>query len=71
MHSLRGSLPPPVSATPEDLAHRDRAAIAQVACLLPANADEVELAAQYVAAFPCEGLSSGSRRGTGGDPRPF
>src|SRR5439155_1630930 len=39
-----------VSDTPEDLARRDNAAIAQVACLLPANADEADLAAQYVAA---------------------
>jgi hypothetical protein len=37
-------------ATPEDLARRDNAAIAQVACLLPANADEANLAALYVAA---------------------
>jgi hypothetical protein len=50
IHTLCGSLPPPVSATPEDRARRDNAAIAQVACLLPANADEANLAAQYVAA---------------------
>ncbi len=43
-------LPPPITDTPEDLARRDNAAIAQVASLLPANADEATLAAQYVAA---------------------
>ncbi len=50
VHDLRRSLPPQVSDTPENLAHRDNAAIAQVASLLPGNADEVELAAQCVAA---------------------
>jgi len=50
VHALFTSLPPPVTDTPEDLTRRDNAAIAQVACLLPANADEVALAAQYVAA---------------------
>ena len=49
IHTLRAALRP-VSDTPEDLARRDNAAIAQVACLLPANADEADLAAQYVAA---------------------
>jgi hypothetical protein len=50
IHTLRTSLPPPVTDAPEDLAHRDNAAMAQVAALLPANAAEAELAAQYVAA---------------------
>jgi hypothetical protein len=49
IHTLRAALAP-VSDAPEDLARRDHAAIAQVASLLPANADEVTLAAQYVAA---------------------
>jgi len=49
MHTLRGALPP-VSETPEDIARRDRDAIARVACLLPVNADEAHLAAEYVAA---------------------
>jgi hypothetical protein len=40
----------PVSDSPEDLARRDNAVIAQIACLLPANGDEAELAAQLVAA---------------------
>jgi hypothetical protein len=46
VHSLCRSLPPPVEDTPEALAHRDNAAIAQVAAMLPANADEAELAAE-------------------------
>jgi hypothetical protein len=50
IHTLRGSLPAPVIDTPDDLARRDNAAIAKVAALLPANAAEAELAAQYVAA---------------------
>ena len=50
VHTLRGALPPPVTASAEDLAHRDNAAIGEVACLLPANAEEVEIAAQFVAA---------------------
>jgi hypothetical protein len=50
IHTLRGAMPPPVTKSPEDLVRRDNAAIAQVACLLPANADEANIAAQYVAA---------------------
>jgi hypothetical protein len=50
IHTLCTSLPPPVTDTPEDRTHRDNAAIAQVAALLPANAAEAALAAQYVAA---------------------
>ncbi len=50
IHTLRGSLPPPVTDTPEDLARRDNAAIAHVASLLPVNADEANLAVQHVAA---------------------
>ena len=50
VHSLHRSLPPPVTDTQEDLTRRDNTAIAQVSCLLPANADEVTLAVQYVAA---------------------
>ena len=49
-HTLRRSLPPPPEATPESSVQRDRAAIALVASLAPANADEVVIAAQYVAA---------------------
>jgi hypothetical protein len=49
IHTLRTAIPP-VTDAPEDLAHRDNAAIAMVASLLPANADETNLAAQYAAA---------------------
>jgi hypothetical protein len=50
IHTLHTSLPPPITDAPDDLAHRDNAAIAQVAGLLPANAAEAHLAAQFVAA---------------------
>src|SRR3954452_16978569 len=48
IHMLRGVIPP-VSDAPADLTRRDNAVIAQVACLLPANADEANIAATYVA----------------------
>ena len=47
---LRSTLAPPVTDTPEELARRDNAVIAQAAAMLPANADEANLAAQCVAA---------------------
>jgi hypothetical protein len=58
VHTLRTALPPPATDTPQAagsdpgqaLARRDNAAIAEVASLLPANAEEVTLAAQFVAA---------------------
>ena len=50
LHMLRGILPDPEDDTLEALAHRDHAAIAQVAAMLPANADEAFLAAQCVGA---------------------
>jgi hypothetical protein len=50
VHTLRGTLLPPVIDTPEEVARRDNAAIAQVATMLPANADEAFLAAQCVGA---------------------
>jgi hypothetical protein len=50
VHTLRRSLPPPLTASADDRARRDNTAIAEVACLLPANAEEVEIAAQFVAA---------------------
>jgi hypothetical protein len=50
IHTLRAALPPPVTDTPEDLVRRDNAAIAQVAALFPATADEAGLATTYVAA---------------------
>jgi hypothetical protein len=50
IHALRDALPPPVTDSPEDRIRRDNAIIAQVAALLPTNADEVMLAAQCIAA---------------------
>ena len=50
LHMLRGMLPDPEDDTAEALAYRDHAAIAQVAAMLPANADEAFLAAQCVGA---------------------
>src|SRR5271166_1885238 len=50
VHDLRGTLLPPVNDTPEERARRDHAAIAQVAAMLPGNADEAYLGAQCVAA---------------------
>jgi hypothetical protein len=50
IHTLRAGLPPPLTDAAEDLARRDNAAIGAVACLLPANAEEADLAAQFVAA---------------------
>jgi hypothetical protein len=50
IHTLLALSPPPVGDTPEDRIRRENAAIAQIACLLPANADEANLAAQVVAA---------------------
>ncbi len=50
VHTLGGLLPAPVTDTPEALAHRDNAAIAHVASLLPGNADEANLAARVAAA---------------------
>ena len=49
VHTLRGLLPPPEADTPEALICRDNAAIAHVAALLPANADEADLAARVIA----------------------
>ena len=50
VHQLRSSMPEPVPDTPEARTHRDNAAIAQIAAMLPANADEAELAAECVSA---------------------
>ena len=50
VHTLRSSLPPLDTDSPEDIVRRDNAAIAKVASLLPATAAEAELAAQFVAA---------------------
>ncbi len=48
--TLRGALPPPLSDDPAAEIRRDRAAMAAVAALLPVNAAEGRLAAQFVAA---------------------
>ena len=50
VHALCAALPPPVTDAPEDRARRDNAAIALVASMLPGNAEEAGLAAQYVGA---------------------
>src|SRR4051812_32307533 len=50
LHELQGSLPPPASEAPEALAHRNQAAIAAIAAMLPVNADEASIAAPCVAA---------------------
>ena len=71
IHTLRAALPPPVIDSPEDLARRDNAAIAHVASLLPATADEASVAAQLVAAnaaaMDCLRLAQEHR----GDPKLF
>src|SRR5487761_517827 len=50
IHTLRLTLPPPPTDSPDDLARRDHAAIARIAALAPANAAEADVAAQFVAA---------------------
>jgi hypothetical protein len=50
VHTLRLTLPPPLSGRAEDFSRRDRAAIARVAALAPGNAAEAELATHFVAA---------------------
>jgi hypothetical protein len=50
VHELQSYLPPPIDDTPEARAHRDRAAIADVASMLPANAEEARIAARSVSA---------------------
>jgi hypothetical protein len=49
VYQLRRKLPLPDEDTPEAFAQRDNAAIAVVASLLPANAGEALIAAQFVA----------------------
>jgi hypothetical protein len=50
IHTLTGILPPPLADTPEALLTRNQAAIAQVAAMLPVNANEAGFAAQCIAA---------------------
>jgi len=49
-HTLRATLPPPLADTPEEFERRDQVALGFLASVSPANADEVALASQYVAA---------------------
>jgi hypothetical protein len=48
---LSAALPPPLADTQEALDRRDRTAIGLVATLRPVNAEEVAIAAQFVAAY--------------------
>src|SRR5476651_2434527 len=50
VYSLTDLLPPPLDDSPEALHARNHAAIAKVAALLPVNANEIDLAAQCIAA---------------------
>jgi hypothetical protein len=50
VYTLTDLLPPPLDDTPEALRARNHAAIAKVAALLPVNANELDLAAQCIAA---------------------
>jgi hypothetical protein len=50
VYTLSDLLPPPLDDTPQALRARNLAAIAKVAALLPANANEADLAAQCIAA---------------------
>ncbi len=50
MYELHKSLPLTANNTPEEESLRDHAAIAQVTCMIPVNAMEATLAAQYVSA---------------------
>jgi hypothetical protein len=64
--TLRRRMPtPPPDYTPEDIDRRTRAAIAEVASILPSNAEEATLAAQYVGAkfyaLDCLSLAGESR----------
>jgi hypothetical protein len=63
-HRLRAALPPPVTNSTDDFVRRDNAAIAEAVSLLPANAEEASLAAQFVAAS-AQALSR-RRRGSRG-----
>jgi hypothetical protein len=50
LHALRTMLPPPIDDSAEAVDRRERVAIAQIAALIPANADEADIAAHAVAA---------------------
>jgi hypothetical protein len=50
VYTLTALLPPPLDDSPEALRARNHTAIAKVAALLPVNANEIDLAAQCIAA---------------------
>src|SRR5471030_3043345 len=50
VYTLTGLLPPPLDDTPEGLRARNHAAVAKVAALLPVGANEIDLAAECIAA---------------------
>src|SRR5476651_1802357 len=50
VYTLTGLLPPPIDDSPAALRARNHAAIAKVAALLPVGANEIDLAAQCIAA---------------------
>jgi hypothetical protein len=50
VYTLTGLLPPPIDDSPEALLGRNCAAVAKVAALLPVGANELDLAAQCIAA---------------------
>ena len=50
VYTLTDLLPPPIDGSPEALQARNQTAIAKVAALLPVNANELDLAAQCIAA---------------------
>ena len=50
VYTLTDLLPPPLDGSPGALRARNHAAIAKVAALLPVNANEIDLAAQCIAA---------------------
>jgi hypothetical protein len=50
IHALCEALPPPATDDPQDRIRRDNAAIAHLASMLPANADEAYLAAMHIVA---------------------
>ena len=50
VYTLTDLLPPPLDGSPDALRTRNHAAIAKVAALLPVNANEIDLAAQCIAA---------------------
>jgi len=58
IHALLAALPPAPGNDPDARAHRNNAAIAEVAAMLPANADEAAIAVQCVAsrAYALESL---------------